>query len=176
MWHSWCRISELKCPEMVSASTVIHRVRLTRVEGTIQILFINSLQHPSGRVSIWEFFSASSVPEFTGISARISQKFDRCRSTNGRRDISRWCCRLETVWRTLCGRTRRGGRWNQVSYWMRFKKIQRINGFCIFLAVPTSSREEKENWIRRKYEGKEFLPPLNSNISIGQQLIESVVK
>lgn len=43
-------------------------------------------------------------------------------------------------------------------------------------SVPTSSREEKENWIRRKYEAKEFLPVLNSNISIGQQLIEAVVK
>lgn len=44
------------------------------------------------------------------------------------------------------------------------------------LIVPTSSREEKENWIRRKYEAKEFLQPLNTTVSIGQQLIESVVK
>ncbi|XP_070496950.1 centaurin-gamma-1A isoform X2 [Chironomus tepperi] len=42
--------------------------------------------------------------------------------------------------------------------------------------VQTSSREEKENWIRRKYEAKEFLQPLNTTVSIGQQLIESVVK
>ncbi|CAG9798668.1 unnamed protein product [Chironomus riparius] len=42
--------------------------------------------------------------------------------------------------------------------------------------VPTSSREEKENWVRRKYEAKEFLQPLNTTVSIGQQLIESVVK
>jgi len=42
--------------------------------------------------------------------------------------------------------------------------------------VPTSTREEKENWIHSKYEAKEFLPPLNLSISIGQQLIESVVK
>lgn len=42
--------------------------------------------------------------------------------------------------------------------------------------VPTSTREEKENWIRRKYEAKEFLQPLNTTVSIGQQLIESVVK
>lgn len=41
---------------------------------------------------------------------------------------------------------------------------------------PTSTREEKENWIRKKYESKEFLPPYNSTTSIGQQLIESVVK
>lgn len=46
----------------------------------------------------------------------------------------------------------------------------------VSLTVPTSSREEKELWIHRKYETKEFLPPLNLNISIGQQLIESVVK
>jgi Arf-GAP/GTPase/ANK repeat/PH domain-containing protein 1/3 len=42
--------------------------------------------------------------------------------------------------------------------------------------APTSVREEKEKWIRMKYESKEFLPPYNSTTSIGQQLIESVVK
>lgn len=42
--------------------------------------------------------------------------------------------------------------------------------------VPTSSGEEKERFIRNKYETKEFLAPLNPNIPIGQQLIESVVK
>lgn len=41
---------------------------------------------------------------------------------------------------------------------------------------PTSSREEKEKWIRNKYEAKEYLPQCNSIMSIGQQLIEAVVR
>ncbi|KAJ8961517.1 hypothetical protein NQ318_014767 [Aromia moschata] len=39
---------------------------------------------------------------------------------------------------------------------------------------PASSREEKERWIRAKYENKEFLPPLNNTMPLGQQLIDSV--
>ncbi|KAG5674558.1 hypothetical protein PVAND_004515 [Polypedilum vanderplanki] len=42
--------------------------------------------------------------------------------------------------------------------------------------VPSSTRDEKENWIRRKYEAKEFIQPLNTTVSVGQQLIEAVVK
>lgn len=41
---------------------------------------------------------------------------------------------------------------------------------------PTSSREEKEKWIRNKYEAKEYLPQCNLSMSIGQQLIEAVVR
>lgn len=39
---------------------------------------------------------------------------------------------------------------------------------------PTSSREEKERWIRAKYETKEFLPPPNNSTPLGVQLIEAV--
>lgn len=42
--------------------------------------------------------------------------------------------------------------------------------------VPTSSREEKEAWIRTKYEKKEFLPPCSTSPPIGTQLIEAVVR
>jgi hypothetical protein len=45
-----------------------------------------------------------------------------------------------------------------------------------FIAVPSSTRDEKENWIRRKYEAKEFIQPLSTTVSAGQQLIEAVVK
>ena len=43
---------------------------------------------------------------------------------------------------------------------------------------PNSSREEKEAWIRSKYEAKEFLPPQNTNTTAtpGQQLIEAVIR
>lgn len=43
---------------------------------------------------------------------------------------------------------------------------------------PNTSREEKEAWIRSKYEGKEFLPPpnTNTNATAGQQLIEAVIR
>lgn len=42
---------------------------------------------------------------------------------------------------------------------------------------PSSSREEKEKWIRRKYEAKEFLPLCNTiNSSLTHQLVEAVVK
>lgn len=43
---------------------------------------------------------------------------------------------------------------------------------------PNSSREEKEAWIRSKYELKEFLPPSGglSNATPGQQLIEAVIR
>lgn len=40
--------------------------------------------------------------------------------------------------------------------------------------TPSSSREEKEQWIRWKYESKEFLPPLNSTLPLGQQLVDVV--
>ncbi|XP_020810702.1 centaurin-gamma-1A isoform X1 [Drosophila serrata] len=47
-------------------------------------------------------------------------------------------------------------------------------------AKPTaqSSREDKERWIRSKYEAKEFLSPLSSGPSAhpGQQLIEAVIR
>lgn len=41
-----------------------------------------------------------------------------------------------------------------------------------------SSREEKESWIRSKYESKEFLPLCNQNTNStpGQQLIEAVIR
>ncbi|XP_023238333.1 centaurin-gamma-1A-like isoform X4 [Centruroides sculpturatus] len=42
--------------------------------------------------------------------------------------------------------------------------------------TPNSSREEKERWIRSKYELKEFLASTNSSMTIGQQLIDSVCK
>ncbi|XP_066583688.1 centaurin-gamma-1A isoform X2 [Prorops nasuta] len=43
---------------------------------------------------------------------------------------------------------------------------------------PTSDslREEKEQWIRWKYEDKAFLPPINPNISMGKLLIDSVCR
>ncbi|KAM7351726.1 centaurin gamma 1A isoform 2-T4 [Cochliomyia hominivorax] len=43
---------------------------------------------------------------------------------------------------------------------------------------PNSSREEKEAWIRSKYEAKEFLPQQNTNTNAtpGQQLIEAVIR
>lgn len=43
---------------------------------------------------------------------------------------------------------------------------------------PTSEslREEKEQWIRWKYEEKAFLPPSNPNISLGKLLIDSVCR
>ncbi|XP_062548674.1 centaurin-gamma-1A [Armigeres subalbatus] len=42
--------------------------------------------------------------------------------------------------------------------------------------TPASSREEKESWIRLKYEAKEFLPTFNSTPPIGHQLREAVVR
>lgn len=45
---------------------------------------------------------------------------------------------------------------------------------------PNSSREEKEAWIRSKYETKEFLATsttiVTKNTTPGQQLIEAVIK
>lgn len=42
--------------------------------------------------------------------------------------------------------------------------------------LPQSPREEKENWIRRKYEAKEFVCEANAVAPIGKQLIEAVVR
>lgn len=42
--------------------------------------------------------------------------------------------------------------------------------------ISESSREEKEQWIRWKYEDKIFLPPINPNISLGRLLIDSVCR
>lgn len=41
---------------------------------------------------------------------------------------------------------------------------------------PSSSREDKEKWIRLKYECKEFLPECNKSVPMGQQLIEAIVR
>lgn len=41
---------------------------------------------------------------------------------------------------------------------------------------PNSSREEKESFIKSKYEAKEFLVSCNTSPPIGQQLIEAVVR
>lgn len=37
-----------------------------------------------------------------------------------------------------------------------------------------SSHEEKERWIRSKYENKEFLSPTSSTMPLGQQLVDAV--
>ncbi|CAH1776179.1 unnamed protein product [Owenia fusiformis] len=44
--------------------------------------------------------------------------------------------------------------------------------------TPSSSREEKEAWIRAKYEQREFLPPMQhlEGITVGQQLIDAVAR
>ena len=42
--------------------------------------------------------------------------------------------------------------------------------------TPGSSREEKERWIRSKYEGKEFLPPLSMSTPLPQQFMDAVLR
>ncbi|XP_034249296.1 centaurin-gamma-1A-like isoform X2 [Thrips palmi] len=42
--------------------------------------------------------------------------------------------------------------------------------------TPNSSREEKERWIRAKYEAKEFLAPPSLGIPLAQQLIDAVCR
>ncbi len=41
---------------------------------------------------------------------------------------------------------------------------------------PQSSRDDKERWIRAKYEHKEFLALPSSSGSLGQQLIDAVCR
>lgn len=41
---------------------------------------------------------------------------------------------------------------------------------------PGSSREEKELWIRSKYEAKEFLPAVSPTANLSQQLIDAVYR
>lgn len=41
--------------------------------------------------------------------------------------------------------------------------------------TPSSSREEKERWIRSKYETKEFLPTLNTG-NHSQQFFEAICR
>lgn len=41
---------------------------------------------------------------------------------------------------------------------------------------PSSTREEKERWIRSKYENKEFLQSLHSSQPIDQQLVDAVCR
>ena len=51
----------------------------------------------------------------------------------------------------------------------------RVPRTCVKPA-PNSSREEKERWIRAKYEAKEFLAPPSLGIPLGQQLIDAVCR
>lgn len=39
---------------------------------------------------------------------------------------------------------------------------------------PNSPREEKERWIRAKYEAKEYLPAPSNTMPLGQQLVDYV--
>lgn len=39
-----------------------------------------------------------------------------------------------------------------------------------------SKREQKEQWIRSKYETKEFLPPVSNGATITQQLAEAILR
>lgn len=41
---------------------------------------------------------------------------------------------------------------------------------------PNSKREQKEQWIRSKYETKEFLPPVSNGSTITQQLAEAILR
>lgn len=49
-----------------------------------------------------------------------------------------------------------------------------VNG--LVKPTPQSSREEKENWIRRKYESKEFVQDVTRTTPNGKLLIEAVVR
>ena len=41
--------------------------------------------------------------------------------------------------------------------------------------MPSSSRDDKEKWIRAKYEGKQFLANLpNKEVAVGKQLLDAV--
>lgn len=42
--------------------------------------------------------------------------------------------------------------------------------------TPNSSREEKERWIRLKYESKEFLTTASTALPLGQQLIDAICR
>lgn len=42
--------------------------------------------------------------------------------------------------------------------------------------TPKSTREEKEKWIRCKYETKQFLAESNRSVPNGQQLVEAIVR
>ncbi|XP_063230807.1 centaurin-gamma-1A isoform X4 [Bacillus rossius redtenbacheri] len=42
--------------------------------------------------------------------------------------------------------------------------------------APSASREEKERWIRSKYESKEFLAAASQGVPLGQQLIDAVCR
>lgn len=41
---------------------------------------------------------------------------------------------------------------------------------------PRSSREDKERWIRAKYEGKEFLAHLQSNVPLTEQIVDCMCR
>lgn len=53
-----------------------------------------------------------------------------------------------------------------------------VNCICIdthfYIIFITIFQHFQERWIRSKYEHKEFLPPCNSTMPLGQQLIDSV--
>lgn len=42
--------------------------------------------------------------------------------------------------------------------------------------TPQASREDKERWIRAKYENKEFLAVPPSQAPLGQQLVEAICR
>ena len=40
---------------------------------------------------------------------------------------------------------------------------------------PDSPRELKEQWVRNKYEGKRFLPPVRVDNTLGNQIVQAVI-
>ncbi|XP_022235259.1 centaurin-gamma-1A-like [Limulus polyphemus] len=59
---------------------------------------------------------------------------------------------------------------------MLVNSIWEVSSRCQAKPTPNSSREEKEYWIRAKYVFKEFLAPVNTALSLGEQLIDAVCK
>ncbi|NXN97396.1 AGAP3 protein, partial [Rhinopomastus cyanomelas] len=97
--------------------------------------------------------------ECSGIHRNLGTHLSRVRSL----DLDDWPSELLMVM-TAIGNTLANAVWEGA-----------VEGFP--KPTPESSREEKERWIRAKYEQKLFLAPLpQSDIPLGQQLLRAVVE
>lgn len=97
--------------------------------------------------------------ECSGIHRNLGTHLSRVRSL----ELDDWSNELVQVMTSI------GNRMINNIYEANYKHLSKVK------PLPNSSRDEKEKWIRSKYESKQFIDTLpNKEINVGKQLLDSV--
>uniref|UniRef100_A0A0N5ANW4 PH domain-containing protein n=1 Tax=Syphacia muris TaxID=451379 RepID=A0A0N5ANW4_9BILA len=94
--------------------------------------------------------------ECSGIHRNLGSHISRVRSL----DLDAWPVEYITVMDAIGNR--------------KANSVWEFNAPSFGKPTPNSSREDKESWIKMKYEAKRFLPPIVVDKPLGKQLLEAV--